>query len=244
MSPVRALLDKEFRQLGRSRGALVSGTLLPLLLLVLVPLPQLAGLQAAPTVMPEGLPLPPGFSDIGQPQRLFALLLYPLFVTIAGLIVPSLAATYAIVQERERRTLELLVALPLSVRQILTAKLLSLLALGVVLVFPFFAIGVTIPLILNVISAWQAVLLLLLLGAALVCSTCVALVLALLAKDFRTANNLNGVLFLPIIMLMAGVLVAVPGESKLIVMSAALLGCAAVALVMATRWISFERYLE
>lgn len=244
MSPVRALLDKEFRQLGRSRGALVSGTLLPLLLLVLVPLPQLAGLKATPTLLPEGLPLPSGFSDIVDPQRLFALLLYPLFVTIAGLIVPSLAATYAIVQERERRTLELLVALPLSVRQILTAKLLSLLALGVVLVFPFFAIGVTIPLIVNVISAWQAALLLLLLGSALVCSTCVALVLALLAKDFRTANNLNGVLFLPIIMLMAGLLLAVPGESKLVVMSGALLGSAALALVIATRWISFERYLE
>lgn len=244
MNPVRALLDKEFRQLGRSRGALVSGTLLPLLLLVIVPLPQLAGLKATPILLREGLPLPPGFSDLAHPERLFALLLYPLFVTITGLIVPSLAATYAIVQERERRTLELLVALPLSVGQILTAKLLSLLVLGVALVFPFFAIGVTIPLILNVVSAWQTALLLLLLGAALACSTCVALVLALLAKDFRTANNLNGVLFLPILMLMAGLLLAVPGESKLVVMSAALLLCAALALVVATRWISFERYLE
>ena len=244
MNPVRALLDKEFRQLGRSRGALVSGTLLPLLLLVLVPLPQLAGLEAAPIVMPEGLPLPPGFSDIGDARGLFALLLYPLFVTIAGLIVPSLAATYSVVQERERRTLELLVALPVSVRQILTAKLLSLLALGVVLVFPFFAIGITIPVLLGVISPSQAALLLLLLSAALVCSTCVALVLALLAKDFRTANNLNGVLFLPILMLMSGLLLSVPGEGKLLVMSAALIGCAALAIVIATSWISFERYVE
>ena len=244
MSPVRALLDKELRQLGRSRGALVSGTLLPLFLLVIVPLPQLAGLRATPTLMREGVPLPPGFSDLGDPGRLFALLLYPLFVTITGLIVPSLAATYAVVQERERRTLELLVALPVSVRQILTAKLLSLLGLGVVLVVPFFALGVTIPLILGAITAWQAILLLVLLGAALVCSTCVALVLALLAKDFRTANNLNGVLFLPIMMLTAGVLLSVPGEVKLIVLSAALLGCAGLAIVIATRWISFERYLE
>lgn len=243
MSAVRALLDKEFRQLGRSRGALVSGTLLPLLLLVLVPLPQLVGLQAAP-LLPRDLPLPAGFSDIGDPQGLFALVLYPLFVTITGLIVPSLAATYSIVQERERRTLELLVALPLTVTQIVTAKLLSLLVLSVVLVFPFYAIGATTLLILNVISVWGSALLLLLLSAALICSTCIALVLALLAKDFRTANNLNGVLFLPIIMLMAGLLLAVPGEGKLVVMSVALLACAGLALVIAARWISFERYLE
>ena len=243
MTPVRALMAKEFRQLGRSRGALVSGTLLPLLMLVLMPVPQVAGLQAA-SRLPQGLPLPPGLSDIDEPRRLFALLLYPLFVTITGLIVPSLAATYSIVQERERRTLELLVALPVSVAQILTAKLLTLLALGVVLVYPFFAIGAAALLILRVVDAAQVALLLLLLSAALICSTCVALLMALLAKDFRTANNLNGVLFLPIILVTAAVLATVPGEGKLVVTSAALLGCAALSLLIAARWISFERYLE
>ena len=45
---VQILLAKELRQLGRSRGALVSATLLPLLLLVVVPIPQLVTLRNLP----------------------------------------------------------------------------------------------------------------------------------------------------------------------------------------------------
>jgi len=241
---VRILLGKELRQLGRSRGALVSATLLPLLLLVVVPIPQLVTLRSLPLNIPN-LPGggPPGLQSLRGADA-FVLLLYPLFVTICGMIVPSLAASYTIVTERERRTLELLVALPVRLGQILVAKLLSILILGIVVTVPPFAVTATLVVILGAASAAEMALVLVPLGAAVVCSTCLSLLLTLLARDFRTANNVNGVLFFPVLIIAAGILVGVGGSARLLVLGAALLVIGGAAIVAGARWITFERYLE
>ena len=241
---VRILLGKELRQLGRSRGALVSATLLPLLLLVVVPIPQLVTLRSLPLNIPN-LPGggPPGLQSLRGADA-FVLLLYPLFVTICGMIVPSLAASYTIVTERERRTLELLVALPVRLGQILVAKLLSILILGIVVTVPPFAVTATLVVILGAASAAEMALVLVPLGAAVVCSTCLSLLLTLLARDFRTANNVNGVLFFPVLIIAAGILVGVGGSARLLVLGAALLVIGGAAILAGARWITFERYLE
>ena len=241
---VQILLGKELRQLGRSRGALVSATLLPLLLLVVVPIPQLLTLRNLPLDIPE-LPGggPPGLQSLRGADA-FVLLLYPLFVTICGMIVPSLAASYTIVTERERRTLELLVALPVRLSQILVAKLLSILILGIAVTVPLFAVTATLVVILGTASLAEITLLLVPLGAAVVCSTCLSLLLTLLARDFRTANNVNGVLFFPVLLVAAGILVGVGGSARLLVLGAALLSIGGAAILVGARWITFERYLE
>jgi ABC-2 type transport system permease protein len=241
---VQILLGKELRQLGRSRGALVSATLLPLLLLVVVPIPQLVTLRNLPLDIPS-MPGggPPGLQSLRGADA-FVLLLYPLFVTICGMIVPSLAASYTIVTERERRTLELLVALPVRLSQILVAKLLSILILGIVVTVPLFAVTATLVVILGAASAAEMALVLVPLGTAVVCSTCLSLLLTLLARDFRTANNVNGVLFFPVLIVAAGILVGVGGSARLLVLGAALLSIGGVAILAGARWITFERYLE
>ena len=241
---VQILLGKELRQLGRSRGALVSATLLPLLLLVVVPIPQLVTLRNLPLDIPN-LPGggPPGLRSLRGADA-FVLLLYPLFVTICGMIVPSLAASYTIVTERERRTLELLVALPVRLSRILVAKLLSILILGIAVTVPLFAVTATLVVILGTASLAEIALLLVPLGAAVVCSTCLSLLLTLLARDFRTANNVNGVLFFPVLLVAAGILVGVGGSARLLVLGAALLTIGGAAILVGARWITFERYLE
>jgi ABC-2 type transport system permease protein len=243
---VQILLAKELRQIGRSRGALVSATLLPLLLLVVVPIPQLVTLRNLPLDIPSfpgGGGGPPGLQSLRGADA-FVLLLYPLFVTICGMIVPSLAASYTIVTERERRTLELLVALPVRLSQILFAKLLSILILGIVVTVPLFAVTATLVVILGAASAADMGLVLVPLCAAVVCSTCLSLLLTLLARDFRTANNVNGVLFFPVLIVAAGILVGVGGSARLLVLGAALLVIGGAAIVAGARWITFERYLE
>lgn len=242
---VQILLGKELRQLGRSRGALVSATLLPLLLLVVVPIPQLVTLRNLPLDIPS-MPGggPPGLQSLRGADAFVVLLLYPLFVTICGMIVPSLAASYTIVTERERRTLELLVALPVRLSQILVAKLLSILILGIVVTVPLFAVTATLVVILGAASAADMALVLVPLCAAVVCSTCLSLLLTLLARDFRTANNVNGVLFFPVLIVAAGILVGVGGSARLLVLGAALLAIGGVAILAGARWITFERYLE
>ena len=68
--------------------------------------------------------------------------------------------------------------------------------------------------------------------------------LTLLARDFRSANNLSGVLFVPVIIVTAITLSAVGGPARTYVLSAVLLVLAGITLVAALRWVTFERYLE
>lgn len=241
---IQILLGKELRQLSRSRGALLSATLLPVLLLVVVPISQLVALRNVPLDIPA-LPGggPPGLQSL-RGTDVFVQLLYPLFATICGMIVPSLAASYTIVTERERRTLELLVALPVRLSRILVAKLLSILILGTVVTVPLFAVTAALVVILGVASLADMAAVLVPLAAAVVCSTCLSLLLTLLARDFRTANNVNGILFFPVLIVAAGILVSVGGIARLLILAAALLAIGGAAILVGARWITFERYLE
>jgi ABC-2 type transport system permease protein len=239
---VRILLGKELAQLGRSRGALLSATLIPVLLLVVVPIPQLIAFTKAIDV-PEIPGGPPGLTSL-RGADFFLKLVLPLLVTVCGMIVPSLAASYTIVSERERHTLELLIALPVRLTDILTAKLLSILILGVLVTVPLFAITATLIVVVGVAPAGEVALLLVPLVTSVVCSTCLSLLLTLLARDFRTANNLNGILFFPVLLVTVTVLGAVGGSARFIVLGIVLLLIGAVALIAGARWITFERYLE
>lgn len=243
----RALLWKELRQLSRSRRALLSSTLLPILLLVVLPLGQLLSLraagQAAGSRLAPAAALPPGLASLEEPTDVLRLFLLPLFMVIGGLIVPSVAATHTVVAERERRTLELLMALPVRVQDVLAAKIAALLLAAAAVVLPLFALDAAAILVLQVGSPVYVALLLGVLLAALACSAGIALLLALLARDFRTANNLNGALTGPLIVVAMGVLMLVPGDGRFVALIGLLLGLAAVTTTVALRWLTFERYM-
>ena len=223
--PVRILLHKELIQIGRSRGALISATLLPLLVMTVTPILVLFTLRGTDST---------GF---------YVRVMLPMFITLGGLVGPSVSATYTVIAERERRSLDLLMALPVSVGDILMAKLLAVLVVAAAVVLPLFAIDMLMLVILGVVPIVDVVLLLSLLLAALACSIGVALLLALLARDFRTANNLNGALVGPMIVLTIGILFLVPGPGRYILLIVLLVLVGAAATEAAMRWITFERYL-
>jgi ABC-type Na+ efflux pump permease subunit len=164
---------------------------------------------------------------------------------LGGLIVPSVTASYILISERESRTLELLVALPVRVGQVLLAKLLALLALAGLVTLALFSIDAVLILALEVGSPGFVLALLLVLLAALGFSTTSALLVSLLARDFRTANNINGLLLGPTIVVSLVTVLAVPGPilSCLVLaglLTAGALGCAFVAM----RLVTFERLLR
>jgi ABC-2 type transport system permease protein len=240
------LLTKELRQVRRSRGALLSTTLLPLLLLVVTPGLQLFSLRAAAAQggLPSGTikgPFPPDLFD--DPQVLFARFLFPLFLILGGLIVPSVAATYMVIGERERRSLELLLSLPVRVGDILLAKLMAILVLAGLVVLPLFALDATTLLVWRLVSWTDALLLLLVLLSALAYAVGEALLLALLARDLRTAQNLNGAMLLPTTFLAGAVLLLTPSPFQFVAVSALLVLGAAICLTIGMRWLTFERYL-
>ena len=242
---IRALLWKETQQLGRNRTALLTAAFLPAAILFLAPIQLLVQLRLAGGArgfdQVNGLP---GFSGVTQPTDLLLQFIYPLLFVIGGMLLPTLTTTYAIVAERERRSLELLVSLPVSVNEILGAKLLAVLVVTALVGLPYIAVIISLLIVLGVADTGIIPVLVAPFLAAVVCSTAASLLLTLLARDFRSANNLNGVFLVPVIVVTAITLSAVGGPVRTYVLSAVLLVLAAVALVVALRWVTFERYLE
>lgn len=242
LSAIRSLLWKELRQVGRNRMALVTAAFLPFIILFLAPIQillqlRLAGIRALPTNSFPGI-------DMSDPNQLALELIYPVLFVMGGLLLPTLTTTYAIVAERERKSLELLVSLPVTVSEILAAKLLMVLTVTAMVGLPYVGAVLTLLVVLGIGGVDVFPRLLAPFIAAVICSTALSLVLTLLARDFRSANNLNGVFFVPVLLLTLGTLALSPGPARTYVLALVLIGVAAVALLAAMRWITFERYLE
>ena len=242
--PVRVLLfRKELRQFLRSRTALLTGLLLPALIMVIAPVVQLIAASASPTqrgAVPSGVP---GMAGLDHLSDLFLYFTFPLFFVLGGLMTPSLAATHTVISERERRSIELLVALPVSVRDILTAKMAANLLVAGVTLLPLFVVDSIAVLLLTDAGPLYLAAALLLVLSSLAASIGISLLLALLARDFRTANNLNGFFVVPA-MIMTGLCVTlVPGLWRFVVLSVLMLALGGLAYLIAVRWLTFERYL-
>lgn len=240
------LVWKETRQIGRNRTAMLTAALLPFIILFLAPIQLLVAMHFGGGPGLDQLRDSPlaGFSDVTEPGQLLVQFFYPMLLVIGGLLLPSLTTTYAIVAERERRSLELLISLPVTVAEILTAKLLAVLAVTALIGLPYVAIVLTLLIVLGLAGAATIPALLAPFFAAVACSICISLLLTLLARDFRTANNLSGAFVVPALLLTIATLGAVGGPARTYVVALVLLALGAIALFAALRWVSFERYLE
>ena len=240
---VRLLFRKEVRQFLRSRQAVLTGLLLPALLMVVAPGLQLLSVNNArtrsniPTVVP-------GLIGINDVSSIFLYFTFPLFVVLAGLMTPSLAAVHTVISERERRSIELLVALPVSVADIVTAKVGANLAVAAVTLAPLFAVDAAVILLVTTAGPLFVLAAFLVLLSALTASIGVSLLLALVARDFRTANNLNGAFVLPTMIVTGLCVTLVPGLWRFLVLAALLLAMGGAASWIALRWLTFERYLS
>ena len=245
---IRVLVAKEIRQLLRSRGALVSSLILPVIFLLVVPAIQYFSFAGGPRTgtggansIPGGAP--PGVAGL-RVSGLLAYYLLPMFTALAGIIMPSVTSLYTIVQERERKTLELLVALPVRLTDILYAKLGATLLVALAVMLPLLAIQAVGVLLVGLAGPLWVLWELLLLVCGIACSICISFVLALLARDFRTSQQINGALLMPNLLLVNFVLLVLPVGIKVPVLALLLLVLGAVILLVALRRLTFERYLS
>lgn len=238
-SRVRALIGKELRQVSRSRGALLSAVVLPIVFLLVEPMIQLRALLDAPMIGGTGQIL---LDRFGGARGLFIQLSLPLFVTLAGVLAAPVLATHTVIAERERRTLDLLMALPTSVGEILMAKVLGVLIVGTALVLPIFAIEVVLLLSSGVVGPIYVALLTLVLAGALICSIGVTTIVTLVARDYRTSRQISGIPTTIILMLSLVILFLLAGPTALLVLAAVLILLGGVGVLIARRWLTFERY--
>jgi ABC-type Na+ efflux pump permease subunit len=241
-----ALLWKETRQIGRNRGALFTATFLPAVLLLLAPVSLLVQLQLPNSNslrQMRALPLA-GLSSVASPNELLLQVIYPVLFIMGGMLLPAMTTSYAIVAERERQTLELLVSLPVSVKEVLATKLLAVLIVAALVGLPYVAVFVTLLMVLGVAGPPAIPILLAPFVSAVVVSISASLLVTLLARDFRTANNLSGAFIVPVLIISSVIVATVGGAVRVYVLSAVLIALAGLVLLLATRWVTFERYLE
>jgi Cu-processing system permease protein len=237
---LRALLWKEFRQMRRSRGAILSAALFPFLLLVVEPWLQVKGL-ASGVMTGLGGPL---LARFGGQLGLFTQLSVPLFVTLAGVLVAPVIATHSVVAERERGSLDLLLALPATVREILHAKVLSVLLLGTGVVTPLFLVEATTLTAQGLVTTADTAFLFLVLLGALTCSVGITIGVTVLARDYRTARQISTLPVMFILFLTVVILFAIPGHAGLVALAAALAALGGLGSAVAQRWLTAERYLS
>jgi ABC-type Na+ efflux pump permease subunit len=245
---VRVLLRKEFKQLLSSKSVVLSSLLVPILMLLVIPnfiLVASAGAVHKTNAHATNGPNFGLFADMNDDPRRIVVAILPLFVSLVGIILPMLLTTHLVITERERRTLELLVALPVRVEQVMRAKLLAVVVATSTVMVPLVVID-AVHILARGAGRWIDVAgLPVLVVCVLTFATSAALLVALLAKDLRTANNVAGVVLVPTLFLtMAAVTVLPGGLVRPLVLAAVFLVAGLVVGRIALRVVTFERLLS
>lgn len=196
---VRLLMKKEWAQLRANRTALSTSLMPPILFLALIPNMLVATMTTSPI---EGGPPPLDLGLIGDaahdPARL-PIFILPLFVGLAGITVPIVLATHSVVGERETRTFEMLIALPVRLGHVLQAKLLTVAGFTGAVSAGFLTITVLHLALRGMASVLEVLALYLELFAAIAAGSASALMVGFLSKDFRTAQNVSAAYVIPVL---------------------------------------------
>lgn len=242
------LFRKEWRQLTASKGAMATSFLLPGFLLGVVP--QIMSAAVASPVPSKSGQLPHALNigllrEIDQDPRRLPMAVLPLFICMVGLVLPSMLATHLLTNEREQRTLELLIALPVRLELVLEAKLLAVLAATLCFTVPLLAIDMIVFPMRGAGQLADMIALPVLLACVLAYATTAALLLGVAARDFRTANNIAGAMLGPSMIATIAIGTLLPaGPIRSLGLSAIYLVAAAIAARVVLRTATFERLLR
>jgi ABC-type Na+ efflux pump permease subunit len=220
-SAIRAVLDKDMKAVRRSKAVVLPMLLVPALIMVVLPLSlgiaarnRVAGdLGGLPESIPDTIAAP--LVSLPEDERLLVLilgyLLAPLFLVVP-LMVSAVLAADAFAGEKERRTLEALLHLPISDRDLFIAKLAGAFLPAVAvswigfLAFAVVANGVGWSVMhrLFIPTRLWAVVILWVAPAVATLGLGVMVRVSARAKTTQEANQLGGAVILPLIFLAVG----------------------------------------
>jgi ABC-type transport system involved in multi-copper enzyme maturation permease subunit len=235
---LKPLFRKEARQIMRSKRTVLAAALVPALMLIFVTGGDIVTLRLGFGSKPIYLLSSSHAVSGTYLLRHFTL---PVLITISALVTPSIVMGDVLFGERERRTLDLLVGLPISALDVVLAKLAAVLLFALSVTIPLFAGNVIIVSTFGYGSVSQTIALCELMLAAISYSATSALIIALVAGEARAANIVSGLLLGPIVPLEGLILTSVKGDAAITISAAglALLTCAA--LYRSIQLLSFER---
>lgn len=257
MNKIPAILQKEWLEMRLDRSLLLS-TLLPPLLLTLIPIGVVyaAGQTPDDDILKLGAvlnnPAFAGMSSIELGQALIGQQISVLFL-LMPLLVPSIIASYSIVGEKTRRTLEPILATPITIWELLLGK--SLAAFIPALGITFVSGGIFVA-ALRLIAASPRVfaaivspgwLIVFLLCSPFLAIISIGLMVAVSSQvnDPRTAQQLSAIAIVPVMALFIGQLTGLLVLNPPIALAAAgvLVIIAALTIWLATRVFQREAIL-
>jgi ABC-2 type transport system permease protein len=249
------VLEKEWLELRLQRVLLLSTLVLPPVITAFAIAGFYVAGQIAASSIGPGAPLPPEFRSL-SPLELGQVIVgrqFSILFLLLPIFIPSVLASYAIIGEKRERTLEPVLATPIRTWELLVGKALAALlpALAITIASAtLFVVGILSLARTDrvreivITPGWiLAVLvdtpLLALIGVALI------VVLSSRVNDPRSAQQLSGVLVVPVLGLLFGQLagVIVLGPALALGIGAVLAVIAAAALWMATRLFQREAIL-
>lgn len=243
----RVLWGQEVLQLTRSWNAMLSSLGVPLALVVVAPI--FAVVTASRRDFYNGLSVPSeasklwGFSTIHGAQDYFLYVLLPILLVLAALLTPVLTTLQSLIGERDHRSLELLMALPVVIDDIVAAKLAANVSLAFATILPMFAVDAVVFVRVAGVGwefvSWAAVLLV----GTVTASVGASILLALTARDLRTAMWWGG-LMVAVPLSLTGLCVSlVPGVARFAVLAMLLFALGFGTVWGSLRWLTFERYV-
>jgi ABC-type transport system involved in multi-copper enzyme maturation permease subunit len=235
---LRPLFRKEARQIMRSKRTVLAAALVPALMLIFVTGGDIVVLRLGFGSKPIYLLSASHAVSGTYLLRHFTL---PVLITISALVTPSIVMGDVLFGERERRTLDLLVGLPISALDVVLAKLAAVLLFALSVTVPLFAINVVIVSAFGYGSVSQTIALCELMLAAISYSATSALIIALVAGEARAANIVSGLLLGPIVPLEGLILTSTKGDIAITVCAVGLGLLTCGALYRSIRLLSFER---
>jgi ABC-type Na+ efflux pump, permease component len=216
MQKISVVIWKEWLELLKQRMLLLSVLILPITLSV-IPLISLFGIALAPgTGEPDELtlrmletdPTLIGLSEQAATQVIIGRSLSTLMLLLP-MLIPSILAAYSIVGEKNNRTLEPILATPITIWELLLGKIFATLIPSVLLTWfasMIFSVGVAQsavdPIVFSLVVSPSWVLLLLL-CAPLLSLIAISLMVMISSRtsDPRTAQQYSGVLVVPFLAL-------------------------------------------
>jgi len=238
MDNITVLLQKEWLELKRQRSLLLSILILPFFL-TLIPLISLYAIGISPSrgntdeFASQIMKTNPLFIGMTQQEAAQAFMgqTFSTMLLLLPMIIPSVIAAYSIVGEKSNRTLEPLLATPVTTWQLLAGKILASLIPSMLITWLagiVFIIGVRVEVLSDrvfaaiVNPAWLAVLIL---CAPLLALIAIAVMVAISARvnDPRTAQQFSAWIVVPFLAVFFSQLFGLLTLSPLIALVAAIL---------------------
>ncbi len=230
VNKIALILRKEWLEL-RQQRVLIATTIVPPLIFIV--LPVLIAYVAGHTIPRGGVgslrqagSLIPGFRDFTTAELAQAIIgqQFGVLLLLLPTIIPSVIASYSIVGEKTSRTLEPLLATPVSTTELLVAKALTAVIPAVAVTWfvgLVFIVGMRLVAVSDRVFAVMITpgwLLILLLGGPLLALLVVAATVAVSSKatDPRTAQQISAVVIVPVMGLFAGQVSGVIALSPLV----------------------------